>query len=425
MSNGTALDAFLGAVSSNGVDVELGGGLNFKGFLSAIFNSDTNTIDIDANAGAVPGAKLVTVDPAAPAGGNGSALFPFNTIAAAMAAIPGGNGQINLNAGTYTENVVVTKSGYLFIAEPGGDRLNLPVIFTGTWAFNMAAGVGTGALRFDNIFIQGNVSTTTLAYLVYKDCAISGNISNPSGALTKVWVYGSMFGRGNQYGASVLSGGVSIRGILAIWSTYANCDLACSTLWARDAEFPGTHTLTTIGGGGIVNAVELQDRCLGFTGWTFTMTNALGIRCEDPASALTIAKAGITFTNTVLTYEGSYDNQRSRDNQNQVIAAGATLTLDFNKPSDTLDVGSAIVKTIQLGAAATPCVLTCVYPLFERKLRVNVICAVGKTITWPANWHWPGGVAPTLTNTAGKIDIFEAVCYNSVFYAYTVGQNYS
>ncbi len=56
MSKGGSLDAALGSVSSDGVDVELGGGLNFTGGLRADFN---------------PASKVIDVTPSAPLGGGG------------------------------------------------------------------------------------------------------------------------------------------------------------------------------------------------------------------------------------------------------------------------------------------------------------------------------------------------------------------
>lgn len=46
-----------------------------------------------------------------------------------------------------------------------------------------------------------------------------------------------------------------------------------------------------------------------------------------------------------------------------------------------------------------------------------------KAITWPTI-SWPAGVAPTLTTTAGKIDIITLVYIGGVYYGFTGGQNY-
>lgn len=50
-----------------------------------------------------------------------------------------------------------------------------------------------------------------------------------------------------------------------------------------------------------------------------------------------------------------------------------------------------------------------------------------RTVTWPSNWTWPGGTAPTLTTTAAKLDLFFAKYdgINSKWRANTVGLNYT
>lgn len=48
-----------------------------------------------------------------------------------------------------------------------------------------------------------------------------------------------------------------------------------------------------------------------------------------------------------------------------------------------------------------------------------------RTITWPAAVKWPGGIAPQLTSTNGKVDIFVFLTTNAgtTWYAFTAGQN--
>lgn len=49
------------------------------------------------------------------------------------------------------------------------------------------------------------------------------------------------------------------------------------------------------------------------------------------------------------------------------------------------------------------------------------------TVTWPASFIWPGGVAPTLTTTNGHVDVFTAITTNggTTFRAFTAGQNFA
>jgi hypothetical protein len=47
-----------------------------------------------------------------------------------------------------------------------------------------------------------------------------------------------------------------------------------------------------------------------------------------------------------------------------------------------------------------------------------------RTVTWFSTIKWAGGVTPTLTTTAGKIDIFQFICTSAGNYdGFVVGQN--
>lgn len=48
-----------------------------------------------------------------------------------------------------------------------------------------------------------------------------------------------------------------------------------------------------------------------------------------------------------------------------------------------------------------------------------------RTITWPNSIKWPGGTAPTLTSTNGKVDVFAFVTKDggTTWYGFIGGQN--
>lgn len=50
----------------------------------------------------------------------------------------------------------------------------------------------------------------------------------------------------------------------------------------------------------------------------------------------------------------------------------------------------------------------------------------GRTVTWPGSVKWPGGVAPTLTTTAGKIDVITLMTYDggTSYLGFVGGQNF-
>lgn len=48
-----------------------------------------------------------------------------------------------------------------------------------------------------------------------------------------------------------------------------------------------------------------------------------------------------------------------------------------------------------------------------------------RTLAWNAAFHWPAATAPTLTNSANKIDVFAFQARGGVLYGSTVGLNYT
>jgi hypothetical protein len=46
-----------------------------------------------------------------------------------------------------------------------------------------------------------------------------------------------------------------------------------------------------------------------------------------------------------------------------------------------------------------------------------------RTVSFPAAWKWAGGISPTLTTTANKLDIVTLVYDGTIFYA-TIVKNF-
>jgi hypothetical protein len=48
-----------------------------------------------------------------------------------------------------------------------------------------------------------------------------------------------------------------------------------------------------------------------------------------------------------------------------------------------------------------------------------------RTVNWGATVKWPGGTAPTLTSTNGKVDVFVLTTWDggTTWYGFTAGQN--
>lgn len=98
---------------------------------------------------------------------------------------------------------------------------------------------------------------------------------------------------------------------------------------------------------------------------------------------------------------------------------GATITLDWNWNRHQVTLGgnrTIACSSVTLGQAI--------------KLRLIQDGTGSRTVTWPANIYWPGGVAPTLTTTANRWDVIVLECIAIDAYGvpsyegYIAGQNF-
>lgn len=100
---------------------------------------------------------------------------------------------------------------------------------------------------------------------------------------------------------------------------------------------------------------------------------------------------------------------------NTVAAAGSSQTLP--------DVTTATIHDLTLNSAT--CALT--FPTastgksFTLFLRQDA--TGGRAVTWPAGLKWPAGAAPTLTTTAGAVDVFSFLSVASVWYGFSPGMD--
>jgi hypothetical protein len=101
----------------------------------------------------------------------------------------------------------------------------------------------------------------------------------------------------------------------------------------------------------------------------------------------------------------------------EIAAAGAARTVD-------LADGTLHRYTLTAN-------LTLTFPAPEGGLSFTVVLVQdatgGRTVTWPASVRWPGGVAPVITSTALKGDVFTFLCTSDssgLWVAFVAGQNY-
>lgn len=129
---------------------------------------------------------------------------------------------------------------------------------------------------------------------------------------------------------------------------------------------------------------------------------ALSKLATDP-----LARANHTGTQTASTVS-DFDTQVAatavkkagggRETLSTVAASGATETLDLtsgNVHDVTLDASCTLTFTGSAASAA------CSFTLLLRQGGSG-----SYTVTWPASVDWPGGTAPTLSTTVGRVDVF-------------------
>lgn len=149
---------------------------------------------------------------------------------------------------------------------------------------------------------------------------------------------------------------------------------------ASDLNNFSVETVTTSG------AVSVGTT-LGVTGLT-SPTGGLGILTyRETKTAPTIAAGALTLNLALGTHF--------------TVALNANITsITISNPQTT---GYAAAFTLALTADGTP-----------------------RTITWPASVLWPSAVAPVMTSTNGKVDIFSFLSYNAgtTWYGFISGQNF-
>lgn len=98
----------------------------------------------------------------------------------------------------------------------------------------------------------------------------------------------------------------------------------------------------------------------------------------------------------------------------QTLTAGATITWDLINPVATVTLGSAAnVFTFRNGRAGGTYVVI-----------LKQDGSGSRTVTWPSAVVWQGGVTPTLTTTASKVDVVYLVYDGTVYYG-SLGANYA
>ena len=93
----------------------------------------------------------------------------------------------------------------------------------------------------------------------------------------------------------------------------------------------------------------------------------------------------------------------------------------------TLDLSTATTFYVNLNANITTLTLSNAQtPAASAFTLIFTADGTPRIVTWGGSIVWPGGTAPTLTSTNGKVDVFSFVTINggTTWYGFTGGQNF-
>jgi hypothetical protein len=186
-------------------------------------------------------------------------------------------------------------------------------------------------------------------------------------------------------------------------------------------------TGVSISGGNTINIGQAvaNTNSPSFAGITLSSLNVSGIVANTAAGVLTT----VSTTGTGLVVK---ENTPTLITPNIGAATASSITAKRYKltmpnattasSSTSIDLSTGNVFTINLSANITS--LTTSNAAVGTYLIKFVQDATGsRTVSFPAAWKWAGGVAPTLTTSASKLDIVTLVYDGTLFYA-TIVKNF-
>lgn len=100
-----------------------------------------------------------------------------------------------------------------------------------------------------------------------------------------------------------------------------------------------------------------------------------------------------------------------------------TLFTANSSTAITLDLANGTVQKITLTGT---CTITFPSNTAGKSLLLMLLQdgTGSRTVTWDTDVVWPSSIAPTITSTANKLDIFSFVCDGTNWFGATGGQNY-
>lgn len=333
-----------------------------------------------------------------------------------------GNTNVRASAGAMTLGVAGSAAGSLALSGATSGTVTLATnAIAGSWTLTLPA---TDGANGQALVTDGSGNTTwaavggsgtvnlgnadEIAFYSATGTAVSGNanVRASSGTLT-------------LGDAGATAGGLVLSGVTS------------GTVTINTAAAAGTWTLTLPNNDGS-NGQVLSTDGSGVTSWSTL-----------PAASLTVNSTAISGgTSGRILYDnaGSVGEKVVTGTGDVVLATSPTVLtpvitgLNETKTAPAISAGTLTIDcsvgnvfSVSLNANITTLTFTNVPSTGTSYSLTLLFTADGtaRTITWGASVKWPGGTAPTLTSTNGKVDTFVLYTFDAgtTWYAFTAGQN--
>lgn len=195
----------------------------------------------------------------------------------------------------------------------------------------------------------------------------------------------------------------TLQGLALSYAAAANSNaqvsVASANAWSNAVGLAGNTWANTVGtAGNNYASILAANNAVGANNWA----NTVGSSANSYATVTFAPKSSPSINSPTFTGTATINANIS----NQILTDGATINWDVSQGS---------VATVTLGgnrAMAAPTNLK----VGSYILHVVQDGSGNRTLTWNSVFKWPAGVAPVLTTTANRRDLFSFVCDGTNLY---------
>lgn len=277
----------------------------------------------------------------------------------------------------------------------------------------------TWRIRTNQIIVKGN-DDETITLAAFNKANSANLLAYNTGIGTNTYLLATISGA-NTYLLNTIAGANAAVGTGA--NTYlldtldganAAVGIGANTYTIAATSGANTYLLNTISGANtyLLNTIAGANAAVG------TGANTVGSAAFNKANSA-LANSSTTYVGT-LTIVG---NTTIGDTSSSMNVAGRVSIASANVLSQTLTDDTTINWNTESGQIATVTLAGNRTMAAPTNLRVGTYIlhviqdgTGGRTLTWNAIFKWPAGVAPVLTTTANRRDLFSFVCDGTNLY---------